>query len=147
MSKLTYRYILLIGDVLAVAAFVIVGQYFHNMTAMANAALRAVEQIAAIGLPFILLAWLLSAYPVHRPATWAEVGRLLLRSMLAFIYAAPAGLFIRAWLLGQPTVLLAFAGMALLFSALFVLGWRAIFAVASVALYKRQPQRWKGQMA
>lgn len=87
MSKLTYRYILLIGDVLAVAAFVIVGQYFHNMTAMANAALRAVEQIAAIGLPFILLAWLLSAYPVHRPATWAEVGRLLLRSMLAFIYA------------------------------------------------------------
>lgn len=69
--------------------------------------------------------------------------------MLAFIYAAPAGLFIRAWLLllGQPTALLAFAGMALLFSALFVLGWRAIFAVASVALYKRQPQRWKGQMA
>lgn len=56
VSKLTYRYILLIGDVLAVAAFVIVGQYFHNMTVMANAALRAVEQIAAIGLPFILLA-------------------------------------------------------------------------------------------
>ncbi|MFN4294351.1 MAG: DUF3054 domain-containing protein [Thermoflexales bacterium] len=147
MSKLTYRYILLIGDVLAVAVFVIVGQYFHNMTAMANAALRAVEQIAAIGLPFMLLAWLLSAYPAHHPATWTEVGRLLLRSILAFIYAAPAGLFIRAWLLGQPTVLLAFASMALLFSALFVLGWRIIFAVVSVALYKRQPRRWKEQMA
>ncbi|GIV84903.1 MAG: hypothetical protein KatS3mg052_1910 [Candidatus Roseilinea sp.] len=147
MNKLAYGHRLLIGDVLAVAAFVVVGQYSHNMTAMANAALRAVEQIAAIGLPFVLLAWLLGAYPAHRPATWAEVGRLLLRSALAFLYAAPAGLFIRAWLLGQPTVLLAFAGVALLFSAMFVLGWRVIFAVVGVALYKRRTQRWREQMA
>ncbi|BCX04767.1 MAG: hypothetical protein KatS3mg053_2705 [Candidatus Roseilinea sp.] len=144
---MSYRHTLLIGDVLAVAIFVVSGQYFHNMTAMANAALRALEQIAAIGLPFVLLAWLLGAYPAHRPATWAKVGRLLLRSALAFLYAAPAGLFIRAWLLGQPTVLLAFASMALLFSAMFVLGWRVIFAVVGVALYKRQPQRRKEQMA
>ncbi|MCS6847064.1 MAG: DUF3054 family protein [Anaerolineae bacterium] len=147
MNKLTYRRILLIGDVLAVAAFVIVGQYFHNMTAMANAALRAVEQIAAIGLPFILLAWLLGAYPARHPETWREMGLFLLRSALAFIYAVPTGLFIRAWLFGQPTVLLAFASMALLFSAMFVLGWRVLFAAVSVVLRKRRQQRWKEQLA
>jgi len=146
VNRLSYRHILLIGDVLAVAAFVIVGQYFHNTTAMADAALRAVEQVAAIGLPFVLLAWLLGAYPARRPETWQEAGRFLLRSALAIIYAAPAGLFIRAWLLGQPTVLLTFACVALLFSAMFVLGWRAIATAASMALHKRQ-ERWREQMA
>lgn len=143
MNKLTYRHILLIGDVLAIAAFVIVGQRAHNM---ADVALRAIAQIAAVGLPFILLAWSLGAYPARRPETWWESGRFLLRSALAIIYAAPAGLFIRAWLLGQPTVLLTFAGVALLFSAMFVLGWRAIAAAAGMALHKRQ-ERWRERMA
>ncbi len=146
MNKLTYRHILLIGDALAVTAFVIVGQYSHNTTAMADAALRAVGQIAAIGLPFVLLAWSLGAYPAHRPTMWAEAGPFLLRSTLALLYAAPAGLLIRAWLLGQPTVLLAFAGVALLFSALFVLGWRAAAAAIGVALRGRQ-RYWQGQVA
>lgn len=147
MNKRAYRHVLLIGDVLAVAAFVLVGQRFHNTTAVADVALRAVEQIAAIGLPFILLAWLLGAYPARQPETWQEAGRFLLRSALALIYAAPAGLFIRAWLFGQPTVLLVFAGVALLFSMVFVLGWRAVFAAVGVALRKRRQQRWKEQLA
>lgn len=137
MSKLTYQQALLIGDGLAVTAFVVVGQYSHNMTSTANAVLRAIGQIAAIGLPFIALAWLLGGYPARRPRTWQEAGCFLLRSALVILYAAPVGLFVRAWLLGQPTVLLAFAAVALPFSMLFVLGWRAAFASVSVIASKR----------
>lgn len=137
MRELTHKHVLLIGDALAVAAFVIVGQYSHNMTGMANAALRAIGQIAAISLPFIVLAWLLGGYPARRPDTRQEARRFLLRSAPAILYAAPVGLFVRAWMLGQPTVPLAFAAVALPFSALFVLGWRATFAGLSVIASKR----------
>lgn len=137
MRALTHKHVLLIGDALAVAAFVVVGQYSHNVAGMSNAVLRAIGQIVAIVLPLIALAWLLGGYPVRRPDTWQEARCFLLRSALAVLYAVPVGLFVRAWMLGQPNVLLAFAAVALPFSALFVLGWRAVFAIVSVITSKR----------
>jgi len=134
----THDVVLLGGDALAVMAFVIAGQAFHNTLAADNAAVRAVAQMLAIGAPFLLLARLLSAYPSQAPATWRDAGELLLRSALALAFAAPASLFIRAWLLGQPAVLMAFVVPALAFSAVFVLGWRAAFAAASILASRRQ---------
>jgi len=141
----THDVVLLAGDALAVTAFVVVGQIFHNTLAADSAALRAVAQMLAIGAPFLLLAWLLSAYPPQAPATWRDAGELLLRSALALAFAAPASLFIRAWLLGQPTVLMAFVVPALAFSAMFVLGWRAAFA--AVSALARRGQHLKQQPA
>jgi hypothetical protein len=134
----THDVVLLAGDALAVIAFVIVGQAFHNTLMADNAAMRAVAQMLAIGVPFLLLARLLNAYPPQAPATWRDAGELLLRSALALAFAALASLFIRAWLLGQPTVLMAFVVPALAFSAMFVLGWRAAFAAVSVLARQRQ---------
>jgi len=132
---------LLIGDVLAAAAFVVVGQIFHNTLAAPDAAQRAILQIASIGAPFALLAWALGAYPARAPVTRADVGLFLWRSLLAWLFAVPAGLFLRAWLLGQPTVLMAFVGPALASSAPFVLGWRLIYALSAALVHGGKVER------
>jgi hypothetical protein len=122
---------LLAGDVLAVLAFVVVGQIFHNTLTAPDAFSRTVVQVVSIGAPFVLLAWSLGAYPAQPPAARGELWWFLQRSALAWLFAIPAGLFVRAWLLGQPTVLMAFFWPALASSAPFVLGWRLAYAVLS----------------
>jgi len=132
-----FRLRLLAGDVLAVVAFVVIGQLFHNTLAAPNAFLRAVIQVVSIGAPFALLAWALGGYPARAPAMRAEAGLFLWRSLLAWLFAVPAGLFLRAWLLGQPTVLMAFFWPALASSAPFVLGWRLILSAVQLFRLRR----------
>ncbi len=132
---------LLAGDVLATFAFVVVGQIFHNTLMAPDAPLRAVVQVVSIGAPFVLLAWSLGAYPAQPPAARGELWWFLQRSALAWLFAIPAGLFLRAWLLGQPTVLMAFFWPALASSAPFVLGWRLAYAALSRSLRITRAQR------
>lgn len=122
---------LVLGDGLAITAFVILGQVFHA-TIGAESVMRAAVQVLALVVPYEALAWLLGAYPPLRPASLPEVARFLVRAGLAWLFAAPLGLFIRAQLLGQPTVLLIFALASLGFGALFVIGWRGIYALVAL---------------
>lgn len=123
---------LVLGDGLAITAFVIIGQVFHA-TIGAESVMRAAVQVLALVVPYGVLAWLLGAYPSLRPASPPEVVRFLVRAGLAWLFAAPLGLFIRAQLLGQPAVLLIFALASLGFGALFVIGWRGIYALVAPA--------------
>ncbi len=136
-----FRLRLLAGDVLAVIAFVVVGQLFHNTLASPDAFLRAVIQVVSIGAPFALLAWALDGYPARTPVIWADARLFLWHSLLAWLFAVPAGLFLRAWWLGQPTVVMAFVGPALASSAPFVLGWRLIYALSAALAHRGKVER------
>ncbi|MCE7984428.1 MAG: DUF3054 domain-containing protein [Caldilinea sp. CFX5] len=93
--------------------------------------IRSKSKIAA---PWLVLAWLLGAYP-HQPLTgWRSVGRFLLRSALAWLFAAPLGLVLRAWIYQSPTIIMLFVNAALTSGGLFLLGWRSVYAL--IALFQ-----------
>ncbi len=121
--------VLLVGDLVALALFILVGEMQHELLNVYEPITRILVQTAALGVAWLPLAWWLGAYSPSSVVDWKSAGIFLLRSLAVWIYAAPAGLIIRAWMYGAPTVLILFADAALAFGGLFILVWRAIFVV------------------
>ena len=114
--------ILVAGDVIAWLAWIVVGLASHSMY---ESWLLNLSRVAA---PF-LIAWFVIAPVVgaYRQVSRQSRRRLLARSALAWLLATSLGLLLRRTLFGEGFVPI-FALVTFTVTALFVLGWRALFA-------------------
>ncbi len=113
--------LLVLGDVLALAAFIAVGLANHNRTE------NLIADITRIGAPFLLgwfvVAALLGAY---RPVQGR--GNFMLRSALAWVLGIGVGLLLRNTVFGS-NFSPVFAIISYVFTGLFLLGWRGLYAL------------------
>lgn len=123
--KRSSNVILVIGDLLALLAFVLVGQADHQTVNTANPLLGALPNVISLAIPWLILAVVLRAYP--RGATAPALPSFLGRSALAWFIAAPIGLVIRMLYLGRGSIPIPFLLVTLAAGGLFLLGWRLIF--------------------
>lgn len=129
--------ILLVGDLLALALFIFVGELQHELLNAYNPFARVLVQTLALAIAWLPLAWWLGIYSAGDVVDGKRAGKFLLRSLAVWLYAAPLGLILRAWIYGAATVLILFANAALVFGGLFVIGWRAVFVLLWLR-YKRR---------
>lgn len=123
--KRSFSPILVIGDLLALLAFVLVGQADHRTLSASNPLLGALPNTLSLAVPWLLLAWVLRAYP--RAGRAPSLPSFLGRSALAWVIAAPLGLAIRAVWLGRGGIPIPFLLVTLGAGGLFLLGWRLVF--------------------
>ncbi|MBI5304397.1 MAG: DUF3054 domain-containing protein [Chloroflexi bacterium] len=119
-------WILLVGDLIALALFVFIGQRNHE-TVNANPLLGIAQTTLPFIVPWLISAALLGAYRLdarERPA------RFLARSLNAWLVAITFALVFRAYLLGSATIQTMFAITATGFGGLFLLGWRLLFLLS-----------------
>jgi hypothetical protein len=146
--------ILLVGDLIAVIAFVVVGQRDHDLVNEANPVLGVLLTAGEFGVPWLIAGLLLGAFPRGMgdrvgaglaPAQGDRKGRpydvwtLLARSLNAWLVAAPIGILIRSYALGRAVIPTVFLVATLGFGGVFVLGWRALFALVWSWLNRKAP--------
>lgn len=112
---------LLIGDVLALLVFVVVGRLSHGFTG------DWLSNVVRIAAPF-LIGWFVAAFPLgaYRPDLLHRPGLLLLRTAPAWLVGNGLAFALRAFLF-QDNVTLPFALTSMAFTGLFLLGWRAVY--------------------
>jgi UPF0716 family protein affecting phage T7 exclusion len=91
------------------------------------------KQLVAFGAAWFVIAAALSAYRTRPFNARGFLGR----SVLAWLFAVPAGIVLRAALLGQAAVLMLFVLAATAFGGLILLGWRAVYALIRVSADRR----------
>lgn len=123
--KRSHTLALVIGDLAALLAFVLVGQADHRTLSASNPLLGALPNTLSLALPWLALAWPLRAYP--RAGRPPSLRSFLGRSALAWVIAAPLGLAIRAVWLGRGGIPIPFLLVTLGAGGLFLLGWRLLF--------------------
>ena len=132
--------ILLAGDLIAVIAFVAVGQRDHELVNEANPVLGVLLTAAEFGVPWLVAGLLLGAFRMGdhvgaglAPAQGDQTGRpyvsFLARSLNTWLVAAPIGILIRSYALGRAVIPTMFLVATLGFGGMFMLGWRAVLAV------------------
>lgn len=132
--------ILAIGDLVALLLFVLLGQADHATLAADNPIFHTLRNVVALAAPWLIVAWLLRAYPRGGQEQGApSLPGFLGRSALAWVIAAPIGLFIRMLWLGRGGIPIPFLVVTLLAGGLFLLGWRLIYWL--VFLRRLQPGR------
>jgi DUF3054 family protein len=124
--------ILLVGDLIAVMAFVVIGQRDHNLVNEANPILGVLVTTIEFAAPWVVAGWLLGAFrgvgeSDHPGRPYAL---FMARSLNTWLVAAPIGILIRSFALGRAVIPTMFLVAALGFGGLFVLGWRVVFALA-----------------
>ncbi len=113
-------WLLAAGDVLALVAFLIVGLANHDRTS------DLLTEGARIGLPFVI-GWFTAAVALGAFALWRGPRALMLRSVLAWAIGIALALLLRNTVFGSQFSLV-FAIIAYVFTGLFLLGWRGIYA-------------------
>ena len=112
------RPILIVGDVLALVLWVVVGLESHSMTSDMFA------NILRVSAPF-LIGWFAVAYWTGAYRTDEGRVRFLGRSALTWLLAVAIGLLLRATLFGSGFNV-TFALVTLVVTGVFTLGWRTI---------------------
>lgn len=123
--KRYHTLVLLAGDIVALWLFVLVGQADHQTVDKANPLLGALPNVVSLAAPWLVLAWLLRAYP--RGSTPPTVAGFMGRSALAWVLAVPLGLVIRMLWLDRGGIPIPFLVVTLAVGGMFLLGWRLIF--------------------
>src|SRR5574341_2295988 len=121
--------ILLVGDLIAVMAFVVVGQRDHNLVNEANPILGVLVTTVEFAAPWVVAGWLLGAFRGVGGHPGRPYASFLARSLNTWLVAAPVGILIRSFALGRAVIPTMFLVAALGFGGLFVLGWRAVFTL------------------
>jgi hypothetical protein len=117
--------VLILGDWLALALFVFIGQLDHGMVgAGSNPLPRLLSTTAELALPWTAVALVWGAYRI----TAETNGRAFLgRSLTAWLIGAPLALLLRAYLHGQATIIVIFMAITMSLGGAFLLGWRTLF--------------------
>jgi len=119
-------WLLLVGDALALALFVFVGQRNHE-TLGANPLLGIAQTTLPFIAPWLVSALILGAYRIDARE---KMTRFLARSLNAWLVAIPFALVWRAFMLNSQTIQTMFVITATGFGGLFLLGWRVLFLLA-----------------
>jgi Protein of unknown function (DUF3054) len=117
------RWLLAAGDLLAFLLFAALGRHSHEE---AGNLAQLVGTAAPFAISWFAVAPWLGAFP---KAPRFQPRNLLSRTALAWLCAWPIGLLLRAVLLRRG-VPLSFALVVLAANAVFLLGWRGLYAVA-----------------
>ncbi len=123
----TSRTVLVLGDVLALIAFAVVGVRNHDLGG------GLLLNLVRISAPF-LIGWFIAALAVgaYRVARDGGRGAFMLRSTLAwFLGVVVLGLLLRNTVFGEDFSQV-FAIVTAVSTGLFLLGWRAIYALFSM---------------
>jgi hypothetical protein len=126
ISGKTWRYILIVGDLLALIAFVGVGQADHGTMNDANPVWGVLQASWEFALLWLLSGWLLVAFPPFKDWT---VRLLLGRALLTWLVAAPLSLLLRSLVLGRSNIPTLFLAATLGFGILFLFAWRGLLIV------------------
>lgn len=119
LSKTTL--VLILGDWLALALFVLIGQIDHEMVG-ANPLPRLLRTTAELALPWTVLGLLLGAF--RYTTDWRG---FFGRFVVAWLAAAPLALLLRAYLHGQATIIVIFMVVTMSVGGGFLLAWRLIY--------------------
>ena len=117
--------ILLAGDLVALALFVLVGQREHETIDAANPLLSVLPNVIAFAIPWMIAVWLLGALRVDNGRL-----RFFARTLNAWLVAALFGLLLRSFLFARAIIPAIFIVATLGFGGLFLFAWRAVFLVA-----------------
>lgn len=120
-----FPWMLLAGDCIALLAFVLLGQADHDTLSAANVLSHTARNWVSLGAPWIVMAMVLGAYPARNAAL--ALRPFLLRSGLAWLLAAPMGLWIRKIWLARGAIPVPFLLVTLAAGGLMLLGWRAVY--------------------
>jgi hypothetical protein len=120
------RVILLIGDLVALLLFVLVGQRDHGTINDARPFLGILQASWELALMWIVVGWPLGAFP--RAEAWTT-RRLLTRPLVTWLAAAPLGLLLRALVLQRLVIQTLFLAATLGFGLLFLLAWRILLVL------------------
>lgn len=113
--------LLILGDWLVLALFVLVGQIDHGMAGLAQLP-HLFRTTAELALPWTVLGFLLGAF--HYTADWREYfGRFV----VAWLVAAPLALLLRAYMHGQATIIVIFMAVTLAVGGGSLLAWRLVY--------------------
>lgn len=115
--------ILALGDVLALALFVLVGQRDHETVDAANPILGMLPDVIAFAIPWLVSAYPLRAFRLHDASTL----QFFARTLNAWLITALFGLLLRSFILGRAVIPTLFVVATLGFGGLFLLAWRILF--------------------
>lgn len=132
--------ILVVGDLIALLLFVVIGQADHNTLNQSNPILGALPNLVALAVPWLIIALLLQAYP-RKPMSLAQ---FMGRSALAWLIAAPLGLWLRSILQDRSVIPIPFILVTLGIGGLMLLSWRLVFGL--VVMRKSSPPAETGSV-
>ncbi len=117
---------LILGDVIALLLFVLVGQADHNTVNSANPLGGWLLLGSYFIVPWLVAGWRLGAFKGDYASCPYAV---LTRALNTWLVAAPLGILLRALAIGEMMIPLPFILAAMTFGGLFVLVWRLLFFV------------------
>jgi hypothetical protein len=136
ISARTWRFLLIVGDLLALILFVLVGQTDHGTADKDSPLLGALQASWEFALLWLLIGWPLDAFPRFEDWT-ARV--LLSRALLTWLVAAPLGLLLRSLVLSRLNIPTLFLAATLGFGVLFLWAWRLLIVLIQRTIRRRQP--------
>lgn len=126
-------FILLAGDLVALAVFVYTGQTEHG-TLDPNSPLGSVlYETGMFALPWVIAAWLLGAF---RTDPRESIADFMANSLNAWLVAGPLAILLRALVMQRENIPTAFLAVAMILAGAFVLGWRAVFSLIGRFVFK-----------
>lgn len=114
-------FILLLGDLLVLLAFVVIGRISHGFSA--DSIRSGIITATSLVLPWLIAVFAVGALPTP------DVRHFILRSLAVWLIAMPLGLLLRALLLGSNAISVSFMITTLLLGGAFILGWRLLYAI------------------
>jgi hypothetical protein len=136
ISAKTWRSLLIMGDLLALILFVLVGQTNHGTVDKGSPFLGALQTSWEFALLWLLIGWALDAFPHFEDWT----ARILLgRALLTWLVAAPLALLLRSLVLSRLNIPTLFLAATLGFGVLFLWTWRLLIVLIQRTIRRRQP--------
>lgn len=122
-------WVLLLGDLIALALFVFIGQQDHGLVDEVNPLWGVLQSGWVFFVVWAAAGLWLGAFSEHIADPAGRVWGFLSRSLNAWLVAALLGLLLRSVVLGRAVVPTVFIVATLGFGGLFVLGWRLLFVL------------------
>ena len=118
------RLVLIIGDIVVLLLFVLVGEWDHSIVTPQNPLGNLLVTGPDFVVPWLVVGWLAGAFP---NSDEIDPRALLARTLNTWLIAAPLGVILRAILQDRAVIPTVFIVAALCFGGLFVFAWRIAF--------------------